>query len=237
MNDRLRICTILARGGSKGLPGKNLRLLAGKSLIAHAIEQAREADVFDAIGVSSDSMDILDAARSLGIEHLILRPAEMATDQASKLPAIQHCVRSVEAQTKQSYATIVDLGVATPLRSASDIRGAVSMFESRGRPSIVVSATRARSSPYFNMVELNSDGTAALSKQPPARVERRQDGPVVFELNGAIYVWRRDALLDAPAVFYPDTMIYEMPHERSVDIDSAIDFAVAEFLIGRSPTA
>lgn len=228
-----RICTILARGGSKGVPGKNLRELAGKPLIAHAIEQARATALFDALAVSSDSDAILDVARALRVDHVVRRPIEMATDAASKLPAIQHCVRTVEDARGMTFDLVVDLGVTSPLRSAADIRGAVALWEDR-RNSVVVSATRARSSPYFNMVEIDADGWAKLSKKPPARIERRQDGPHVFELNGAIYVWRRAAIMEAPAVFYPDTAIYEMPHERSVDIDSPIDLAFAEFLMTRT---
>jgi len=235
MSGQSRLCTILARGGSKGVPGKNLRELAGKSLLAHAVQQARDSALFQTIAVSSDDDAILDAARILGVEHVIRRPAAMATDEASKLPAIQHCVHAVEARTRVLYGVIVDLGVASPFRTADDIRGSVSLFEARNRPSIVVSATRARSSPYFNMVELDADGFAHLSKPPPRRIERRQDGVPVYELNGAIYVWRRDAILEAPAVFYPDTVIFEMPHERSVDIDGPTDMAFAEFLVATRP--
>jgi N-acylneuraminate cytidylyltransferase/CMP-N,N'-diacetyllegionaminic acid synthase len=229
-----RLCTVLARGNSKGLPGKNLRKLGDKPLIAHAIDQARASGVFDAIAVSSDDESILAAARAYGIEHVVNRPAEMATDAASKLPAIQHCVRAVEAKLEIAFDPIVDLGVTSPLRSAADIAGAVALQAKRGC-SIVVSAFRTKSSPYFNLCEIDAQGFAHISKKLPAKVERRQDGPVVYELNGAIYVWRRDALMDdpEPRVFYPDTVLYEMPHERSVDIDTPIDFAYAEFFLAR----
>jgi N-acylneuraminate cytidylyltransferase/CMP-N,N'-diacetyllegionaminic acid synthase len=228
-----RICTILARGGSKGLPGKNLRPLGGRPLIAHAIEQASEAGVFDAIAVSSDSDDILAVAREWGVEYVIRRPDEMATDGSSKLPAIQHCATSVEAETGVLYETVTDIGVTSPLRSAEDIKGAVAMQQEHGN-SIVVSAAEARSTPYFNIVERDHEGFAHLCNPPPGTIQRRQDGPECFELNGAIYVWRRDALMNDPKVFYPDTLIYEMPVERSVDVDAAIDLAFAEFLIGRN---
>ena len=97
----LRICTICARGGSKGVPNKNIRPLLGKPLIAHSIEQARASGLFAALAVSSDSDAILAAAAAAGVEHLVKRPDAMASDQAAKLPAIQHCVKSVEEKTGQ----------------------------------------------------------------------------------------------------------------------------------------
>jgi CMP-N-acetylneuraminic acid synthetase len=232
MSARRRICTILARGGSKGVPGKNLLPLAGKPLLAHAIDQARDAALFDAIAVSSEADSILDTARRLGVEHVIRRPAEMATDEASKLPAIQHCVREVESRTGITYDAVVDLGVVAPLRTADDIQGAVASQERTG-VSVVVSVTWARSTPYFNIVEQDENGFFRLCKPVHEAIQRRQDGPRCYELNGAIYVWRRDSLMMDPRVFYPDTLIYEMPHERSVDIDSVFDLELAEFLISR----
>ncbi len=232
MRQRTRICTILARGGSKGLPGKNLRQLGGISLIGHAIEQARASKMFGAIAVSSDSMEILEAARRCGAENLVERPAAMATDDSSKLPAIQHCVLETERRLGLDFEIIVDLGVTAPLRLSSDIVEAVLFQEQKG-VSLVVSATESHDTPYFNIVERDAADHVQLSKKLQDNIQRRQDGPKCFKLNGAIYVWRRDALMQDPRVFYPDTMIYEMPPERSVDIDTPFDFEFAEFLLSR----
>ena len=120
-----KICTICARSGSKGLKCKNIRKLHGLPLIAHSILQAQSAEIFDSISVSSDSKEILNIALDYGVEHLIQRPHELATDQASKLLTIRHCLKATEEITKHRFDVIVDLDVTSPLRSADDIKNAV----------------------------------------------------------------------------------------------------------------
>jgi CMP-N,N'-diacetyllegionaminic acid synthase len=232
----MRLCTICARGGSKGVPGKNLRELAGKPLLAHSIEQARASGMFAALAVSSDSTMILDIARDWRVEHLIQRPAELATDTAAKLPVIRHCVQEVERLTGTRFVTLVDLDATSPLRSAADIRGAVELLESSGAAN-VITAMPARRSPYFNLVELGADGTARLSKPPPTAIARRQDAPRCFDMNASIYVWQHDVLLSSDTIFNSTTRLYEMPEERSIDIDSELDFAFVEFLLSRRTPA
>jgi len=229
----IRICTICARGGSKGLPGKNLRPIAGKSLLTHAIDHAREVDLFDAIAVSSDSDEILDAARTAGADFAVRRPDSMATDTASKLPAIQHAVATVEAETGKIFDIVVDLDVTAPLRIAEDILGAVRLCEETGAANVLTAAP-ARKNPYFNLIERQPDGTVTLSKTLPGpRIERRQDSPECLDCNAAVYVWRRDIFMENANVFYDDTQLYVMPPERSHDIDTPLDFDFVEFLLAR----
>ncbi|MEQ8747658.1 acylneuraminate cytidylyltransferase family protein [Pyruvatibacter sp.] len=228
----MHLATVLARGGSKGVPGKNIRLIAGKPLIAHTVEHALAAGVFDAVAVSSDSADILAAGKKAGATHLVERPAEMASDEAGKLPAIRHCVAAIEQELGCVFETITDLQPTSPTRHPDDIRAAVAMQKRLG-VSNVISGTPAKSSPYFNLVELQADGSVALSKPPAADVVRRQDAPRCFDLNGSIYVWRRDALMDGDGLWFADTHLYEMPAERSVDIDTELDFAFADFVMRR----
>lgn len=225
-----RLCTICARGGSKGVPGKNVRLLAGKPLIAHSVEQAKRSALFAAIAVSSDSDEILNAARDAGADILVRRPPELATDAAAKLPAIRHCVDSAEEALGRKYPVFADLDATSPLRIPQDIAGAVHLLEERG-VSCVITGAPARRSPYFNLVELDARGVARLSKSPERPIERRQDAPRCFDMNASIYVWRRDAFFAQPAVFYDDTLLYEMPEERSIDIDSELDFRVVQLLM------
>ena len=231
-----RICTILARGGSKGLPGKNMRPLAGRPLIVHSIEQARSAGIFDAIAFSSDHDDLLTIARDNGVEHVMRRPDDMAADTASKLPPIRHAVEAVEGQTGDQFDIVVDIDVTAPLRAPEDIRGAVELLESNDT-SCVITAAPARKSAYFNQVERNAEGYAGLVKPLGARLDRRQDSPQTFDMNAAVYVWRREAFMTNPDIFYPDTLLYEMPEERSHDIDSALDFEFVEFLMSRKATS
>lgn len=228
---RKRIAVICARGGSKGIPGKNIRPLAGRPLIVHSLEQAEQSGQFDAIAVSSDSQEILDVAKEYGCIHLIRRPEELANDSAPKVPAIRHCVEQVEAKLSTRFDTVVDLAVTSPLRHVADIQDAVSMFEAGSAPNMV-SGNKAASSPYFNIVELDADRHVRLSKTLERPFLRRQDAPAVYELNGAIYLWRRDVLDQAGnVVLLPETVLFEMPPQRAVDIDTPLDFSFVEFLL------
>lgn len=227
-----RLCTICARGGSKGVKGKNLRMLAGKPLIAHSIEQARASSLFDVLAVSSDSDEILEVARTYGCDYLIKRPDELATDQAAKLPVIRHCVAEVQRLSASNFDTLVDLDATSPLRTPADIIGAVRLLEESDAGN-VLTAMPARRSPYFNLVEVDSNGIVHLSKPLGKAVVRRQDAPKCYDMNASIYVWRRSALFDRPGLFNADTRLYSMPEERSIDIDSEIDFQFVEFLVAR----
>ncbi|MGD1935457.1 MAG: cytidylyltransferase domain-containing protein [Candidatus Phaeomarinobacter sp.] len=227
-----RLATILARGGSKGLPGKNVRMIAGRPLIAHSVSHALEAALFDAVVVSSDDEAILAAGKAAGATHLVTRPVEMASDEAGKLPGLRHCVAEMEARLGASFDVIADLQPTSPTRLASDIHDAVSMQAKLGVAN-VISGTEAKSSPYFNLVEEQAGGAVALSKASVGDVVRRQDAPRCFDLNGSIYVWRRDALMDGDGLWFADTHLYEMPAERSVDIDTEVDFLFADFLMSR----
>lgn len=226
-----RICTICARGGSKGVPNKNLRMLAGKPLIAHSIEQARGSGLFGKLAVSSDNAEILRVARDWGVDVAVERPPEMATDTAAKVPAIRHCVTSAERETGERFDIVVDLDATSPLRSEDDIRAAVGLLEA-GEGQNLITATPARHSPYFNLVELEPDGRVRLSKRLEQPIVRRQDSPPCFDLNASIYVWRRAALLGGvDSAIGPDTRLFVMPQERSFDIDSEVDFKVVEMLM------
>lgn len=224
-----RVCTICARGGSKGVPGKNIRMLGGKPLIAHSVERALETGLFAIVAVSSDDDAILAAGAAAGAQLSIKRPDELATDESGKVPAIVHALLAVEAHLGRQVEILVDLATTAPLRWASDIADAVALMEASGATS-VITGSAARASPYFSMVERAPDGTVHVSKRADPPYLRRQDAPEVFEMNGSIYVWRRDPFVAAPNVFYPDTRLLEMPAERSVDIDTEFDFRVAEFV-------
>ncbi len=215
------------------MPGKNLRDLMGKPLIAYSIEQARATGLFSAVAVSSDSTEILDVARRFGADVLVERPMEMATDTAAKLPAIQHCVETAERDMRQQFSIFVDLDVTSPLRLPEDIKGAVRLLESGGASNVITGAP-ARRSPYFNLVELDGNGHVHLSKRTPHPITRRQDAPLCYDMNASMYVWRRDIFLGNPAVFYEDTLLFQMPEERSIDIDSELDWEIVELLMKKT---
>ena len=225
-----RICTICARGGSKGVKNKNVRELTGKPLIALSLQQARESGLFSLIAVSSDSTEILDVASSFGADLVIERPAALASDTAAKIPAIRHCVEQAEHFLRGRFDVIVDLDVTSPLRLAEDILGAVDLLE-RNHVSNVITAAPARRSPYFNLVELGDDGVIRLSKSFEKPIVRRQDSPQCFDMNASIYVWTRTALFECPTLFNADTRLFVMPEERSIDIDSELDFEIVELIM------
>ena len=228
----VRICTVLARGGSKGVPGKNVRDLGGKPLIVHSLDQARQSGLFDVVAVSSDDADILAIADRAGADLLVRRPAEMATDTAPKLPAVRHCVEVAEKERGRRFDTVVDLQPTSPLRLAEDIEAVVALLET-GEASNVITGMVAKCSPYFSLVEERPDGTVGLSKPVDPPLARRQDAPPCFDMNGSIYAWHRDVLFAEDRLFLDRTRLYEMPEERSVDIDTELDFEIAALLMRR----
>lgn len=223
------IATICARGGSKGLPGKNIRLFAGRPLIAHTIGHALGCPQIAAVYVSTDDMRIADIARSAGAIVPYMRPAELAGDDAGKLPVIEHLVSHLERQG-ELVARVVDLQPTSPLRESSDISAALTA--NPGAP-LVVSVAEAADNPYFNLVEQGGDGLVRLSKGDGSA--RRQDAPPVYALNGSIYVWQRRALAHAAlhGLWSVEAAPFVMPRWKSVDIDSLEDFEYAQWLFGR----
>jgi len=229
----VRICTITVRGGSKGVPGKNWRPLQGIPLFAHSVLHAVESDIFDSIVVTSDAPEVLDRAMEFGATDRVLRPAHLASDTAAKVPAIVHAVLTVEERLGLEFDTVVDLDATSPLRHVSDIRGAVALLEDEGLDS-VITGSEAHRSPYFNLVEREAaTGLVHLSKTLPEAVVRRQDAPHAFDMNASVYVWNRSAVVGNPGVFFPRTKLYEMPAERSRDIDTELDFEIVSWLMDK----
>lgn len=226
------ICTICARGGSKGVTGKNLQDICGRPLIAHSISQAWESGVFEHVVVSSDSEAILQTAHSWGADILVRRPAELATDVAPKLPAIEHALLQAEIQSRQQFDIVVDLDATSPLRNSNDIRGAIQLLKESGA-SQVISGAASRRSPYFNLVELTHYGTVSIAKQATTPIVRRQDSPKCFDLNGSVYVWTRSGLLNRTFPFNADARLYVMDEDRSFDIDSELDLLIVRYLMHR----
>lgn len=230
------ICVICARGGSKGLPNKNIRPLLGKPLLVWTVEQAKASELFELVAVSSDSSAILDVARSAGADLLVDRPAELATDTVSILPAISHCLCAAETSVGHQCKTLVYLQATSPTRTVDDIRDAVALFH-ESHADAVISGQETKGSPYFNLVEMAADSSVHLSKTLDKPIVRRQDAPLCFQLNGSIYVWRRNLFWAAPAVLYPNTRLFVMPADRSIDIDTEFDFTLAELVLSRRAVA
>jgi CMP-N,N'-diacetyllegionaminic acid synthase len=223
------IASICARGGSTGLPGKNIKLLHGKPLIVHTIEQALACPEIERVFVSTDDEEIAEVARNAGAEVPFLRPAELASSTAAKLPVIRHLVEAVE-QMGVSVTRIVDLDPTSPLRLVSDISCCIDMLEET--TDVVITAYLAEKNPYFNMVEFKSDGNIGLVKQLAGGVMARQLAPVVYAMNASVYVWHRHTL--HRGLWDGQVKLYIMPRERSIDIDSYLDFKLVEILLRNS---
>lgn len=224
-----RLCTICARGGSKGLVGKNTKELLGEPLVAYSIVQARNSGLFSHIAVSSDCLDIRLIAAIYGADMVIARPNELATDKSGKIPAIIHAIERVEDWIECQFNTVVDLDATSPLRSVQDIINCVELLE-KSKVSNVITGTPSHRSPEFNMIKL-VQGVPSLAIQPVNAINCRQQSTEYYDLNASIYVWNRDKLVNDPQLFYDDTAFYEMPRERSVDIDDIIDFQIVEMIM------
>ena len=219
------LAVIPARGGSKGIPGKNIRAVGGKPLIAWTILAARASRHIDRLILSSDDPEIIDVARQFGCEVPFVRPAELATDEA---PGTAPLVHALEAMPGADYAVL--LQPTSPLRTGEDIDGCIALCADREAPS-VVSVTRSEKHPAW-MYKLDEGRLRPVLGQV-SESTRRQDLSPVYSLNGAIYVVAVEPFKRHHAILSEQTLGYPMPAERSIDIDTPLDLEIADFLLRR----
>jgi N-acylneuraminate cytidylyltransferase len=221
---------IFARGGSKGLPGKNIRPLAGKPLIAWSIEHALAVKRIGRVIVSTDSEEIAAVARKYGAEVPFIRPAELARDDSPEWLAWRHALNYLQEKNGALPTAMVSLPATAPLRSPLDIENCLDEFE-KGDADIVITVSEAHRSPYFNMVKTNEDGTVGLVIPPQSAIARRQDVPVVYDMATVAYVARPEFVLTKNALFEGRVRAVKVPMERAVDIDTLLDFQMAEYFL------
>lgn len=225
----MNIISICARGGSTGVPGKNIRPLCGKPLIAWTIEQALASGLADRVLVSTDSPEIAAVARSFGAEVPFLRPAELATATAGKLPVILHLVEWAAA-TLGPISRIIDLDPTSPLRDIADIHACNDLLDDD--TGLVITGYESDKNPYFNMVEQKTGGSIERVCPPAVEVLGRQGAPKVYAMNGSVYAWHRHSL--KPSLWAAGRIrLHVMPRERSIDIDHPVDFDMVELLMNR----
>jgi len=229
---------ITARGGSKGIPGKNIKLLGGKPLIHYSIEAANDTPL-ERLILSTEDPKIAEVARSLGCDVPFVRPAELARDETPHLPVIQHAVKWLMDHESYRAEAVVILQPTSPLRSSADIAAALRMLELSGADSVVsVSEVSAHSHP-MRMLSVDDGGFARLfvTGQPVRnRINRRQDLPRAYVMNGAVYAFRTEVLFgDAPSLYGDRVVAYPMPAERSISIDDAEDWEAAEHALAHQP--
>jgi len=223
------VALICARGGSKGLPGKNIKQLNGKPLIAWAIEQALAVTRISRVIVSTDSEEIAAIARRWGAQVPFMRPAELAGDDSPEWLAWRHALGYLRDIEGEMPDVMVVIPTTAPLRLSADIDNCLDVFERSGSD-MVITVTDAHRSPYFNMVRQNSDGTVGLVIPSEKNISRRQDAPPVFDITTVAYVTRPDFILTKSAIFDGDVSSVHIPPERAIDIDTLLDFRFAEMM-------
>ncbi len=221
------IAFIFARGGSKGLPGKNVRPLAGKPLIAWSIEHARAVQRIDRIIVSTDSQEIADVARQYGAEVPFIRPQALASDTSPEWLAWRHALNYLLATEGHLPDVMVSIPSTAPLRLPLDIENCLDEYE-KGNVDVIITVSDAHRSPYFNMVKENTDGTVGLVNPPESVIERRQDAPNVYDMATVAYVVRSEFVIRNNSIFEGRVRAVNVPAERAVDIDTLFDFKIAE---------
>lgn len=225
MIDGMKVLGVIpARGGSKGLPGKNIRDLAGKPLIAWTIEAAQASRSIDRLILSSDDNEIIQAARRWGCEAPFVRPSHLATDNAATIDVVLDAMRRCPG-----FDWVVVLQPTSPLRTAQDIDDCMSQSLELGA-SAGVSVCEAEVSPYW-MFGRGDHGRLMTLLTTPEGVTRRQDLPKVYQLNGAVYVARSEWLRVNAGFVTPQTYAYVMSQQRSIDIDDERDFLFAEQIL------
>jgi len=227
------LITICARAGSKGVKNKNLREIAGKPLIAYTIEQAKRWGGAAHVVCSTESDDIANVAVDFGAEVLFKRPVELASDTASKLDVIRHAIEKTEEIKSKHFSIIIDLDVTAPIRKIKDIEGACQLFLEK-KPQCIFSVTHSRKNPYFNQVEINESGFARLSKDSQREILRRQDAPIVYDMNASIYVYEREFLFDenhSDDLNSGRLLVWVMDDLSAFDVDTPADCQFVEYLI------
>ncbi len=225
------VAGIFARGGSKGVPRKNVRMIAGKPLIAHAIDAARQSAGIDRVFVSTDDQEIAEVAAAFGAEVPFMRPAELAQDTSPEWAAWQHAIRTLQGRDgTPAWDAFVCVPTTSPMRAVEDLDNCVQgLLESDA--DIAITVRKGERSPYFNMVTLDDQQFARLVIPPTQATVRRQDAPAVYDITTVAYAARPAFVLSASSMFAGRVRAVQVPTERALDIDTEFDFRMAELLM------
>jgi len=222
---------VFARGGSKGVPGKNIKPLLGKPLIQYSIEVALQTSGIDKVFVSTDDNDIAKLSRSVGAI-VIDRPVELAQDDSPEWLAWKHAVSWVRERYGE-FEEFISLPATSPLRSVKDVESAI-LRKSNVGADICIAITPANRSPYFNMVKESGNNLIELVNQPTNSISRRQDAPEVFDITTVVYVANVEFILKNNNLFDGMVTSIEVPKHRAVDIDDIYDFNFAESILSNT---
>ena len=222
---------IFARGGSQGVPGKNIRHLAGKPLIAYAIETAFQSEFIDRVVVSTDDEKIAQVAQDFAAEVPFIRPKELAQNNSPEWLAWQHAIRTLEKQENgRELDVFVSVPPTAPLRAAEDVDNAIQTFLTNN-VDIVITAKEAGRHPSFNMINLDKQDCAKLVMPLDKQITRRQDAPPVYDMTTVAYVASPQFIMESEGIFEGRVKAVLIPEERALDIDTELDFQFAEYLM------
>jgi CMP-N-acetylneuraminic acid synthetase len=225
------LITLCGRGGSKGIPGKNIRLINNLPLIAYSIKHAKQFSALynSDIALSTDSEAIIEIAASLGLTTNYLRPEKLSNDNAGKAETLQHVLAFEEKSRGKMYDYILDLDLTSPLRSIEDLERAFQIIQENENALNLFSVNKANRNPYFNMVEIQENGYYGLVKK--GNFLTRQSAPIVYELNASFYFYRRNFFdQEELKTISERSLVYEVEH-ICFDLDHTIDFEFMEYLM------
>lgn len=223
------VAFVFARGGSKGLPRKNLLPLGGKPLIVHSIDIALALSRVRKVVVSTDDPEIAEVSRKAGAEVPFMRPAELATDTASEWLAWRHAINTLRDKGEK-FDIFLSLPATAPLRNLADVNCCLDALQNTSCDA-VITVRDAERSPYFNMVRQNSDSFVQLAIE--GRFHRRQDAPELYDMATVAYVVHTEFILKADRIFDGKVRAVKIPRERALDIDTGMDMLIGEALIGK----
>lgn len=221
---------IFARGGSKGIPRKNIRELAGKPLIAYAIETGLKVSALDRLIVSTDDEEIAEVAKKYGAQVPFMRPQELAADDSPILLAWRHAVETVEQQTGQKVDILVTIPSTSPLREAQDVERCLAKLLETDADA-VITVTDAARNPYFNMVKMDTEDNAQLVNSPQIPIFNRQKAPKVYDIATVAYAIRTSYLIKTQSLMEGKVKAVIIPRGKALDIDTPFDFHIAELLM------
>lgn len=224
------VACIFARGGSKGLPGKNIRNFGGKPLIAWSIQQALEVARIDRVIVSTDSEEIASIARMYGAEVPFIRPEWLSQDDSPEWLAWRHLLCYIRDEKGGLPEVMISVPATAPLRLSNDIDECLNEYEN-GAVDMVITVTEARRNPYFNMIKKGADGLVDLVNRSDSAIFRRQDAPVVYDMATVCYVADPKFVMTHDSIFAGRVKAVQIPVERAVDIDTLHDFEMAEYFL------
>lgn len=224
------VAFIFARGGSKGLPGKNIKIFSGKPLIAWSIEQAKKLSSIDRVIVSTDCSEIARVATEYGAEVPFLRPDNISEDDSPEWMAWRHALSFLLEKEGKMPNIMLSIPTTAPLRRVIDIENCLNLYK-KGGVDVVITTTDAHRSPYFNMVKESHDGNVELVIKPKDKLYRRQDAPIVYDMTTVAYVMNPEFIMHNESIFDGRTKAVNVPLETSIDIDNMYDFKMAEFFL------